>query len=147
MTGDAQAEAIRRKEEALLDRMQEVASAARGLPDAKTRRLIEWIRDHLCPDLPRWGKRSGAAGGDRTLAGWNERRVLIFTENVIGTKRYLREMLEQAIAGSELADERIETIDGQTVGAKRKEIQRRFNADPASDPLRILLATDAAAKG
>ena len=147
VAGDAQAEAIRRKEEALLDRMQEVASAARGLPDAKTRRLIEWIRDHLCPDLPRWGKRSGAAGGDRTPARWNERRVLIFTENVIGTKRYLREMLEQAIAGSELADERIETIDGQTVGAKRKEIQRRFNADPASDPLRILLATDAAREG
>ena len=147
VAGDAQAEAIRRKEEALLDRMQEVASAARGLPDAKTRRLIEWIRDHLCPGLPRWGKRSGAAGGDRTPARWNERRVLIFTENVIGTKRYLREMLEQAIAGSELADERIETIDGQTVGAKRKEIQRRFNADPASDPLRILLATDAAREG
>ena len=147
VAGDAQAEAIRRKEEALLDRMQEVASAARGLPDAKTRRLIEWIRDHLCLDLPRWGERSGAAGGDRTLARWNERRVLIFTENVIGTKRYLREMLEQAIAGSELADERIETIDGQTVGAKRKETQRRFNADPASDPLRILLATDAAREG
>ena len=54
VAGDAQAEAIRRKEEALLDRMQEVASAARGLPDAKTRRLIEWIRDHLCPGLPRW---------------------------------------------------------------------------------------------
>ena len=52
VAGDAQAEAIRRKEEALLDRMQEVASAARGLPDAKTRRLIEWIRDHLCPGLP-----------------------------------------------------------------------------------------------
>ena len=147
VAGDAQAEAIRRKEEALLDRMQEVASAARGLSDAKTRRLIEWIRDHLCPGLPRWGKRSGAAGGARTPARWNERRVLIFTENVIGTKRYLREMLEQAIAGSELADERIETIDGQTVGAKRKEIQRRFNADPASDPLRILLATDAAREG
>ena len=78
---------------------------------------------------------------------WNERRVLVFTENVIGTKRYLREMLEQAIEGTDLADERIETIDGQTVGAKRKEIQRRFNADPASDPLRILLATDAAREG
>ena len=182
VAGDAQAEAIRRKEEALLDRMQEVASAARGLPDAKTRRLIEWIRDHLCPGLRRCGERfPGSAGvpparaeGPQWMsrrrpayggasrhpgpslsdelpttspARWNERRVLIFTENVIGTKRYLREMLEQAIAGSELADERIETIDGQTVGAKRKEIQRRFNADPASDPLRILLATDAAREG
>ena len=133
--GDAETEAIRRREEALLDRMEEVAAAARGLPDAKTRRLIEWIRDHLCPGLPRPGAR------------WNDRRVLIFTENVVGTKRYLREMLEQAIAGTDLAEERIETIDGQTVGAKRREIQRRFNADPARDPLRILLATDAAREG
>ena len=189
---EAEAEAIRRKEEALLARMEEVASAARGLPDAKTRRLIDWIRENLCPELPGSGEPSpGNAGVPPSIGGesfpslgnppaarddrpgisgvlsaadrrsayspdgpptasvprWNERRVLIFTENVIGTKRYLREMLEQAIAGTHLAEERIETIDGQTVGAKRKEIQRRFNADPASDPLRILLATDAAREG
>ena len=125
------AEALWEAEQDLLDRMERVASAARGRPDAKTRKLIHWIDDHLCPDRPRW----------------NDRRVLIFTENVIGTKRYLREMLEQAIAGTDLADERIETIDGQTAGANRKEIQRRFNASPADDPLRILIATDAAREG
>ena len=208
---DAKAEAIRRREEVLLDRMEEVASGARGLPDAKTRRLIDWIRDNLCPALPRPGERSRHGGGTpardasparredrggqvRTEAAsasgggalparkdaarslpraaaaesagdsaqrdrqapapapaatprWNDARVLIFTENVVGTKRYLREMLERAIAGTHLAEERIETIDGQTVGAKRKEIQRRFNADPARDPLRILIATDAAREG
>ena len=32
-------------------------------------------------------------------------------------------------------------------GARRREIQRRFNAPPAEDPLRILLATDAAREG
>ena len=147
---DARAEAIRHKEESLLDRMEEAASAARGLPDAKTRRLIDWIREHLCPDLPPWGERAprgGDGAGSGPLPRWNERRVLIFTENVVGTKRYLRAMLEQAIAGTDLAEERIETIDGQTVGAKRREIQRRFNADPARDPLRILLATDAAREG
>ena len=125
------AEALWHTEQDLLDRMEEAASAARGHPDAKTRELIRWIGKHLCPDRPRW----------------NDRRVLIFTENVIGTKRYLREMLEQAIAGTDRADERIETIDGQTAGANRKETQRRFNADPANDPLRILLATDAAREG
>ena len=156
--GDAREEAIRREEESLLDRMEEAASAARGVPDAKTRRLIDWIREHLCPDLPPCGERaprggdgsgfgSGLGGGPGPLPRWNERRVLIFTENVVGTKRYLRAMLEQAIAGTDLAEERIETIDGQTVGAKRREIQRRFNADPARDPLRILLATDAAREG
>jgi hypothetical protein len=34
-----------------------------------------------------------------------------------------------------------------TSSARRKETQRRFNMDPAKDPLRILLATDAAREG
>ena len=38
-------------------------------------------------------------------------------------------------------------ITGLTSGALRKEIQRRFNTDPAKDPLRILIATDAAREG
>ena len=144
-TGDARAEAIRREEKALLARMEQVAGAARGRPDAKTRHLIGWIREHLCPGLPPWGERPSHDDGPPPR--WNERRVLIFTENVVGTKRYLREMLEQVIAGADRAEERIETIDGQTVGAKRKESQRRFNTDPARDPLRILIATDAAREG
>ena len=125
------AETLWRKEQALLDQMEKAADTARGRLDAKIRALIDWINDNLCPDRPRW----------------NDRRVLIFTENVIGTKRYLREMLEQAISGTDLAQERIATIDGQTVGANRREIQRRFNADPSYDPLRILIATDAAREG
>ena len=137
-----ESEEIWRKEQTLLDRMQKVADAARGLPEAKTRCLIDWIRDQLCPGLPPYGQRpSGAA------PRWNHRRVLIFTENVVGTKRYLRETLEAAIAGTDLAEERIATIDGRTTGGRRKEIQRRFNTDPARDPLRILLATDAAREG
>ena len=128
---DPVAMALWNREQTLLNRMHEVADDARGRVDFKTRHLIAWIYENLCPDRPRW----------------NERRVLIFTENVIGTKRYLREMLGQAIAGTDLAEERIETIDGQTIGAKRKETQRRFNADPAHEPLRILLATDAAREG
>ena len=125
------AETLWRKEQALLDQMEKAADTARGRRDAKIRALIDWINDNLCPDRPRW----------------NDRRVLIFTENVIGTKRYLREMLEQAISGTDLAQERIATIDGQTVGANRRESQRRFNADPSDDPLRILIATDAAREG
>ena len=73
--------------------------------------------------------------------------MLIFTESREGTKRYLRSILEQAIAETERADERIEVITGLTSGAVRKEIQRRFNTDPAKDPLRILIATDAAREG
>jgi superfamily II DNA or RNA helicase len=139
---DATAEAMWKHEQSLLVQMQEIAEATRYAPDAKTMRLIDWIRANLCPDLPAFGK---------TVAGtsprWRDRRVLIFTENREGTKRYLRTILEQAIASTDRADERIEVIDGLTGGARRKEIQRRFNTDPAKDPLRILLATDAAREG
>ena len=131
-----------KREQQLLDRMQAVADRARHQPDAKTRRLIDWIRERMCPGLPPFGTR--AAGPPPR---WNERRVLIFTENREGTKRYLKAILEQAIEGTDRADDRIEVIDGLTQGARRKEIQRRFNADPATDPLRILLATDAAREG
>ena len=139
---DANAEALWRREQLLLDHMQAIAEKTRHLPDAKASRLIEWIRENLCPELPPFGQRT-----DGSPAKWNNRRVLIFTENREGTKRYLKTILEQAIEGSELADERIEVIDGLTSGTRRKEIQRRFNTDPAKDPLRILLATDAAREG
>ena len=122
--------------------MQEIAEAARYLPDAKTRLLIDWIRDNLCPALPPFGERSA---GDSPA--WNPRRVLIFTENREGTKRYLKNIIEQAIETTDRADERIEVIDGLTNGSRRKAVQRRFNADPAKDPLRILIATDAAREG
>ena len=131
-----------KREQRLLDRMQAVADRARHQPDAKTRRLIDWVREHMCPSLPPFGAQ--AAGSPPR---WNERRVLIFTENREGTKRYLKAILEQAIEGTDRADDRIEVIDGLTQGARRKEIQRRFDADPAADPLRILLATDAAREG
>jgi superfamily II DNA/RNA helicase len=122
--------------------MQEIAEKTRHLPDAKTRRLIDWIRENLCPELPTFGKEPKGAPPK-----WNKRRVLIFTENREGTKRYLKTILEQAIEGTDRADERIEVIDGLTSGGRRKEIQRRFNTHPAKDPLRILLATDAAREG
>lgn len=140
--GDEHTHKLWQRELALLDRMQEIAERARHLPDAKVRRLIEWIRENLCPGMPTPGQR--LSGPPPT---WRNRRVLIFTENREGTKRYLKAVLEQAIEGTDRADERIEVIDGLTAGARRKEIQRRFNADPARDPLRILLATDAAREG
>ena len=71
--------ALRERERELLDRMQAIAEQARGRPDAKTRRLIDWIREHLCADLPPFGR-----APDPSVAPprWNDRRVLIFTENL-----------------------------------------------------------------
>ena len=128
----------------LLDRMEQTAEASRHLPDAKTRRLIDWIRENMCPGLPPFGQQLPKGAGP---PDWCERRVLIFTENRAGTKRHLKDILDHAIEQTYLADERIEVIDGPTSGTRRKEIQRRFNADPKKDPLRILLATDAAREG
>ena len=129
-------------EQQLLDRMQDIADRTRYLPDAKTRCLVDWIREHQCPGLPPFG---GKPAGSPPR--WNNRRVLIFTENRQGTKRYLKAVLEQAIENTDRAEERIEVIDGLVGGPRRKEIQRRFNAAPAKDPLRILIATDAAREG
>ena len=139
---DAQTEALWQQEQELLDQMQEIAEKTRHLPDAKTRRLIDWIRENMCSGLPPFGHVSAGASPK-----WNNRRVLIFTENREGTKRYLKLILEQAIESTNRAEERIKVIDGLTRGSSRKEIQRRFNTDPAKDPLRILLATDAACEG
>jgi superfamily II DNA or RNA helicase len=139
---DGSAESLWQQELTLLDQMEEIAEGTRHLPDAKLLRLIDWIREHQCPGLPPFGMQTQGAPPK-----WTNRRVLIFTENREGTKRYLKRMLEQAIAGTDRADERIEVIDGLTAGALRKEVQRRFNTDPAKEPLRILLATDAAREG
>ncbi len=139
---DSIAEALWRREHALLDRMREIAERARHVPDAKTRRLLDWIRENLCPGLPPFGQQANGPP-----AKWNNRRVLIFTENREGTKRHLKTIFEQAIEDTDRAGERIEVIDGLTSGARRKEVQRRFNTAPAKDALRILLATDAAREG
>ncbi|MEI8167380.1 MAG: helicase-related protein, partial [Chloroflexales bacterium] len=157
----AQAEALRHQEQALLDQMQRIADQHRDRPDAKLAYLIDWIRTNLCPGLPPFPSTSSGnvpstgAGdlpparveGSKHAPRWNNRRVLIFTENREGTKRFLLSLLSQAIAGSDQADERIAVIDGLTSSTHRQAIQRRFNTDPAHDPLRILLATDAAREG
>jgi superfamily II DNA or RNA helicase len=139
---DAKAEALWCREQVLLNQMEAIAEKTRHLPDPKTLRLIDWIRENLCLEMPPFGEKPNDASPQ-----WNNRRVLIFTENREGTKRYLKTILEQAIEDTDRSDERIEVIDGLTSGARRKEIQRRFNTDPAKDPLRILLATDAAREG
>ena len=130
------------QEKHLLDQMQDIAERTRHLPDSKTLRFLEWLRENLCPGLPAFGESPSGPPLE-----WKDRRVLIFTESREGTKRYLRDILSQAIAGTDRAELRIEVIDGLTSGPHRKEIQRRFNSDPETDPMRILIATDAAREG
>ena len=90
-----------KNEQKLLDEMTEIAEAARGIPDARVRKLIDWIREHMCPDLPKAGKRTAAAA-------WNDTRILIFTE-YDDTKRYLVQQLSAVIDGTDRADNRIQS--------------------------------------
>jgi len=122
------------QERVLLEQMEELADSARNIPDAKVKSLLEWIRKSGCPNL-------GQSG-----AKWEKRRVIIFTEWE-DTLRYLKRQLENAIVGSDLAESRIRVYRGSTSARKREEIKRSFNADPSEDPVRILLATDAAREG
>jgi SNF2 family DNA or RNA helicase len=128
------AEQLFAKELKLLEQMTDIAEQAANQPDARVKKLIEWIREHLCPELGKKG------------AKWKDTRVLIFTE-YDDTKRYLVEQLERALKGSDRAEQRIEIFHGPTPQQKREEIKRAFNAPPARHPVRILVATDAAREG
>lgn len=91
---DATARKLFAREQKLLEEMTEVAEASRGLPDARVRKLIDWIREKMCPDLPKSGRRPAAP------AKWNNVRVIIFTE-YDDTKRYLNQQLSAAIEGTD----------------------------------------------
>jgi SNF2 family DNA or RNA helicase len=131
---DLSAKRLFTQEQKLLDEMTEVAEQARGKSDPRTVKLIEWIRDQMCPDLGKPG------------AAWNDIRVLIFTE-YDDTKRYLVGRLEAAIKDSDRAASRIQVFHGPTPPAKRDLIKQAFNTDPRKHPVRILIATDAAREG
>jgi len=129
------------RERDLLDRMAAIADDARHRPDARLRALVTWLQKHCCPAIRLPG---GSASGASTA--WSPIRVLIFTEWE-DTARYLWQMLSAAIEGTDLADRRIAVFRGSTPAFGREEIKKAFNADPAKEPLRILIATDAAREG
>ncbi len=132
----------------LLDEMTMIADAARDLPDTKFRALLAWIRQELCPDLPldgakakgrpKWRDRISADG--KTAP----RRLLIFTEYA-DTKNYLVAQLEAVLADTDRGDERVRVLHGGMDEDDREAVKQAFN-DP-HDPVRILVATDAAREG
>jgi SNF2 family DNA or RNA helicase len=130
------------REQLLLDEMTEIAESARGLSDARVRYLVDWVRQNMCPDLPPLGIMQANGSPGR----WNETRIMIFTE-YDDTKRYLHQQLSAALATTERAGERIAIYHGPTPPAEREEIKRAFTTDPRKQPVRILIATDAAREG
>jgi ERCC4-related helicase len=130
--GDALEEAARlfrapsSEEERLLDAMQRWAEQASTHPDSKTEQLIAWLKRELLD------------GGQ-----WSERRAIIFTEY-----RDTQKWLESMLASAGLTQgQRVMTLYGGMDSQERERMKAAFQADPSLNPVRILLATDAASEG
>ena len=117
----------------LLKQMGEIAEANRHRPDPRIIRLEAFLRTNLCANL-------GEAG-----ASWQPTRLLIFTDYV-DTKRYLERQLRLLLAEDD-PDCRIASFTGGMSEDNRERLKAQFNADPDEEPLRILIATDAAREG
>lgn len=124
---------------ALLEQMTELCERTRHHPDAKTRALLSWIEKHQCPGLNLEGKA-------RRKTAWTEKRVIIFTEYG-DTKKYLRGQINRAIEDTPLSDERVAIFSGGMSDENRAKLQKAFTSDPKTNPVRILIATDAAREG
>lgn len=113
---------------ARVEEMLALAKANATRPDARSCWLADWIRANLAP-------------GGR----WNERRLVLFTEYE-ATRRWLQNRLMEALNDLQ-PESHIAAFTGATPLDQREELKRRFNADPAKEPLRILICTDAAREG
>ena len=118
-----------RAELSAVDAMLALAEKNVSRSDVRVRWLVEWIRHNLIEG-----------------PNWNRRRLIIFTEWE-DTRRWLERRLREALADTDPADERVDVFSGATGTDRREEIKRAFNADPAVEPLRILICTDAAREG
>lgn len=73
---------------------------------------------------------------------WSNERVVVFTEYA-HTVGWLQRVLNQR----GYPDDRLAVIQGSTATEDREYIRSQFTADPTKEPVRVLLATDAAGEG
>lgn len=113
---------------AKVDEMLAFARPNRHKADERVKRLGVWIRENLIE-----------------AGGWNNRRLILFTEYE-DTRKWLHERLLEELHDVVPA-ERISFFSGVTRVDRREQIKHAFNTDPAQEPLRILICTDAAREG
>jgi Helicase conserved C-terminal domain/SNF2-related domain len=118
-----------RTELAAVDEMLQLAKQHAARPDARVAWLVDWVRTNMVPD-----------------GHWNGRRLILFTEWE-DTRRWLQRRLLEALEDTDRIDERIDVFTGATGTDRREAVKLAFNADPATEPLRILICTDAAREG
>jgi SNF2 family DNA or RNA helicase len=128
-------------ERQLLNQMADIAGRSRFQPDARLRWLLSWMKKNLSSGIA-----TDLASPPDPRAPWSQLRVILFTEYE-DTARYLRNQLEAAMGGAEVAGQRIAVFHGPTRPQDRKAIKLAFNEHPSKNPLRILIATDAAREG
>ncbi|MFE6609500.1 DISARM system SNF2-like helicase DrmD [Amycolatopsis sp. NPDC057786] len=112
-------------ERAMLVELKSWALGAQDRPDAKFRELLGWLDPIVRSD------------GD-----WTDQRVIVFTEY-----RDTQRWLEDRLISAGYPAERLELLYGGQDEQKREEIKNRFTAEPELDPVRVLIATDAASEG
>jgi SNF2 family DNA or RNA helicase len=112
-----------------VEAMLDLARRHERKPDARVAWLIDWVGKNMV-----------------TSDRWNERRLIIFTEWE-DTRLWLERRLKEAFSDTDRGEERIATFTGITGQDRREQVKLAFNADPAKEPLRILLCTDAAREG
>ena len=115
--------------QSILDQMRVRADEGWRKPDAKTKRLIDWIGETCYPH-----------------GEWNDERVIVFTE-YRATLNYLDEMLTAPHPDRPPMAGRVEVFHGSLDSDERERIIREFNYNPRKTKVRVLLATDAASEG
>jgi len=117
---------LSQQERELLQHMREWAKEATLRGDRKTETLINWLRDVVKPN-----------------GVWSDERVIIFTEY-----RATQDWLFNRFAAAGLTEnERTLRIYGGIDLEERERVKAAFQAAPSLNPVRILLATDAASEG
>jgi len=108
-----------------LESLMEWGLSHEGRPDSRLEALLSFLNEVCRPDGQHW----------------SQERVVVFTEYA-HTVDWLTRVLTQQGYGDVLA-----VIQGSTPPEDRELIRERFTADPAKEPMRVLLATDAAGEG
>jgi superfamily II DNA or RNA helicase len=111
-------------EETWLDELWAWSDHACRQADAKLLALSEWVEAHLGPP-----------------SAPTTERLILFTE-YRDTVEYLGTHLAEWLGADALL-----TLTGSTPLAEREEIKAAFQAPPGDHPVRVLIATDAAAEG
>lgn len=126
-----------------------------ALAGAKSDRPLSAASDAQVRDFVSWGEAYESRPNSRLMAlitwlnntvrpggVWNNERVVIFTEYADTL-----DWLQRVLTSKGFDGQRMAVIQGSTSADERELVRARFCEDPEQEPIRVLLATDAAGEG